>query len=151
MSNNLNFSIQGKSLSPTKLDVKARQFSFIVDEPPLLGGSDEGANPVEYLLGSYAGCLNVVFYLIAREEGININSLIINIDGNIDPSKLFGTSKINRAGFHNINVQLDIDSDAPDFVITELISKVKDRCPVNDNLSNITQINYSVTNSVLLT
>ncbi len=92
-----------------------------------------------------------MFYLIAREEGININSLIINIDGNIDPSKLFGTSKINRAGFHNINVQLDIDSDAPDFVITELISKVKDRCPVNDNLSNITQINYSVTNSVLLT
>ena len=150
MSNNLNFSVKGESLSPTKLEVKTRQFSFIVDEPPALGGEDAGANPVEYLLASYAGCLNVVFYIVAKEEDILINSLKININGNIDPSKLLGISKINRAGFHNINVQIELDTDAPEFKIADLISKVKDRCPINDNLTNITQINYSIENSAVL-
>lgn len=144
MSNNLKFFVKGESVSPTKLNVKARQFDFVIDEPPALGGTDEGANPVEYLLGSYAGCLNVVFFLIAKEEGINIKSLKINIEGDIDPARLFGTSKLNRAGFHSVNVQINIDSDAPGLVIADLISKVKDRCPINDNLTNITQINYSV-------
>lgn len=150
MANSLNFSVRGESLTPTKLEVKTRQFSFIVDEPPALGGDDEGENPVEYLLASYAGCLNVVFYIVAKEEGININSLKINIDGNIDPSKLLGTSKINRAGFHNINVQIELDTDASEIKVADLISKVKDRCPINDNLTNITQINYSVENSAVL-
>ncbi len=140
----INFSVEGESINATKLEVQARQFSFIVDEPPTLGGNDEGANPVEYLLGSYAGCLNVVFHLIAREEGIKINSLGIKVSGDIDPARLFGSSRFNRAGFQSINVEFNIDSNASESVINELISKVKGRCPVNDNLSNVTQLNYSI-------
>ncbi len=140
----INFSVEGESINATKLEVHARQFSFIVDEPPTLGGNDEGANPVEYLLGSYAGCLNVVFHLIAREEGIKINSLGIKVSGDIDPARLFGSSRFNRAGFQSINVEFNIDSNASESVINELISKVKGRCPVNDNLSNVTQLNYSI-------
>ncbi len=33
-------------------DVKVRNFSFKIDEPEALGGSDLGANPVEYVLGA---------------------------------------------------------------------------------------------------
>jgi uncharacterized OsmC-like protein len=145
----INFSVEGESINATKLEVQARQFSFIVDEPPTLGGNDEGANPVEYLLGSYAGCLNVVFHLIAREEGIKINSLGIKVSGDIDPARLFGSSRFNRAGFQSINVEFNIDSNASESVINELISKVKSRCPVNDNLSNVTQLNYSVVHSAV--
>jgi len=32
------------------------------------GGNDEGANPVEYLLGSYVVSLNVVVHLIAKKK-----------------------------------------------------------------------------------
>jgi uncharacterized OsmC-like protein len=145
----IKFSIEGESINATKLEVQARQFSFIVDEPPALGGNDDGANPVEYLLGSYAGCLNVVFHLVAKEEGININSLGIKASGDIDPARLFGSSRFNRAGFQSINVDFTIDSDANESVINELISKVKSRCPVNDNLSNVTQLNYSVVHSAV--
>ena len=145
----LKFSVQGESLSPTKLEAKARQFSFIVDEPPALGGKDEDANPVEYLLGSYAGCLNVVFHLVAQEQGIAIYSLGITVTGDIDPSKLFGKSALNRAGFQSINVALDIDSDADEAALNKLIHTVKSRCPVNDNLSNVTQLNYSVVSKVV--
>ena len=56
----LTFSINGKNANATRLDVKARSFSVVVDEPADLGGTDAGPNPVEYVLAGYAGCLNVV-------------------------------------------------------------------------------------------
>jgi len=49
--------------TPTRVTAKARQFSIVIDEPPSLGGHDAGANPVEYLLASYAGCVNVMAHL----------------------------------------------------------------------------------------
>ena len=140
----INFSIEGESINATKLEAKARQFKFIVDEPPALGGGDEGANPVEYLLGSLAGCLNVVFHLVAKEEGIRINKMGIKVSGAIDASRFLESGILNRAGFQSIDVAFNIDSDADEKTINELISKVKARCPVNDNLSNVTQLNYSV-------
>lgn len=61
----LTFKIEGKAQSAARLEAKARQFKLVIDEPPALGGSDLGANPVEYLLASYAGCINVVAHLTA--------------------------------------------------------------------------------------
>jgi uncharacterized OsmC-like protein len=140
----LNFAIKGVSLNATKFESKARSFSFIVDEPPALGGNDEGPNPVEYLLGSYAGCLNVVINLIAKERNININRLEITIDGDLDPAKFIGTTGFNRAGFQSINVLIDLQTNADEVTNYELIKAAKERCPINDNLTNPTQINYTL-------
>ena len=68
----LTFKIEGKAQTAARLEATARQFSIVVDEPPALGGDDVGANPVEYLLASYAGCINVVAHLTAKELGINL-------------------------------------------------------------------------------
>ena len=104
----LTFSISGESQSATKFEAKARNFSFVVDEPESLGGNDHGPNPVEYLLGSYAGCLNVVVHLVAKEEGININKLNIAINGDLDPAKFVGQPGFNRASsFRNGNYFVD--------------------------------------------
>jgi uncharacterized OsmC-like protein len=138
----LNFSINGQSLSATKLETKARSFSFIIDEPPTLGGNDEGPNPVEYLLGSYAGCLNVVLHVVAKELQITIQKLNIEVNGDLDPNKFIGGSSLNRAGFQNINVNIDIETNVNVEQENKLIETAKSRCPVNDNLSNTTQINY---------
>lgn len=90
----LNFAISGTAINATKLITRARSFSFIVDEPEALGGNDDGPNPVEYLLGSYAGCLNVVINLVAKELNITINKLLININGDIDPAKFINGSTL---------------------------------------------------------
>lgn len=140
----LSFSISGESHNATKFEAKARHFSFLIDEPASLGGNDDGPNPVEYLLASYAGCLNVVIHLVANEEDVKINKLSISIDGDLDPAKFIGQPGFNRAGFQNINVVIDVDADADDAVINKIIGIAKNRCPVNDNLSNVTQINYTV-------
>ena len=137
------FSISGKSVTPTRFEGKVRQFSIAVDEPENFGGKDSAPTPVEYILAGYAGCLNVVVNLIAKEMNIAIQHLEINITGNINPEKLFGVSDKERAGFRSLNIQLDIKSDASKEMLQKLLNQVKERCPVNDNLTNMTPVNYS--------
>ena len=138
------FSISGRSVTPTRFEGKVRQFSIVVDEPENFGGKDSAPAPVEYILAGYAGCLNVVVNLIAKEMGITIKNLEINIIGDINPEKLLGVSDIERAGFKSLNIHLDIESGASKEVLQKLLNQVKERCPVNDNLKNTTPIIYSI-------
>ena len=140
----LKFSINGKSVTPTRFEGNVRQFSIAVDEPENFGGKDSAPTPVEYILAGYAGCLNVVVNLIAKEMGFTIKSLEINITGDINPEKLLGISVKERAGFKSLNIQLDINSDATKDMLQKLLIQVKERCPVNDNLANTTPVNYSI-------
>ena len=140
---NLIYSIKGKSVNPTRYEGNVRQFSIALDEPENFGCRDSAPSPVEYILAGYAGCLNVVVNLVAKEMGIAIKNLDINISGDINPEKLLGISDKERAGFKSLNIQLNIKSDASKDVIQKLINQVKERCPVNDNLANITPVNYS--------
>lgn len=139
----LNFKVNGKSVGQTKYAGKARQFDLVVDEPQALGGDDSAPNPVEYLLAGYAGCLNVVFNLVAKELNIEINNLQIDINGDINPENFMGISNKERAGFKSLQVDVKFDSTADEKQKQSLIKSVKERCPVNDNLSNATPISYS--------
>lgn len=146
----LNFSIKGKSTSATRYEGKARQFSIVVDEPAILGGEDSAANPVEYILAGYAGCLNVVFNVVAKELNIKINQLNININGDINPEKFLGISDKERAGFQSLNVHIELNTDTSAEKERLLISKVKERCPVKDNLLNPTPVKYVFTQPIML-
>jgi uncharacterized OsmC-like protein len=139
---NLQFSINGKGITSTKFEGKVRHFSITVDEPEDFGGNNEAPTPVEYILAGYAGCLNVVINLIAKEMGILMYSLEINISGEINPDKLMGISNKERAGFKALNVDLNIKSNGTPKDLQKLLAQVKERCPVNDNLFNTTPINY---------
>ena len=137
---NLNFSHTGESISSTKFVGTSRNFQITIDEPPDLGGKDEAANPVEYTLASLAGCLNVVAHLIAKELKIDLKSLKIHIDGGLNPNKLLSGDSSERAGFTNIKVKLDVESDASPELLEKWLTIVKERCPVTDNLVNPTEI-----------
>ena len=111
-SKDLNFKVNGKSVGLTKYQGTARKFELIVDEPESLGGEDSGPNPVEYLLAGYAGCLNVVFNLVAKELDIQINKLEINVSGDINPERFLGVSSEERAGFKSIVVDAKLETNA---------------------------------------
>ena len=140
----LDFSIKGVSENPTKFVAEARNFKIVVDEPPTLGGTDHGANPVEYLLASYAGCLNVMGHLIAGELGFKLDKLEIEVNGNLNPDRLFGKSFAERAGFKNIQVSLKPYAEVSPEILEKWILEVENRCPVNDNLLNKTPIKLEV-------
>jgi uncharacterized OsmC-like protein len=140
----LNFSVKGVNENPTKLVARARNFKVIVDEPAELGGTDHGANPVEYLLAGYAGCLNVVAHIVAKERELDIKKLSIEVDGDINPGRLMGFSKEERAGFQNIRVNIHLDTDADTKAIENWLQEVESRCPINDNLRNQTPVQVNV-------
>lgn len=145
----LTFSINGENKNVTRLDVNARQFKIIVDEPASLGGTDQGANPVEYILAGYAGCLNVVGHLVAKELGITIKNLRVEISGDLNPARFMGLSFDERAGFLGLHVKLQVDSNADEVTLEKWLQQVESRCPVNDNLANPTPIRISLNQDVL--
>jgi uncharacterized OsmC-like protein len=140
MSNLLNFSTSGNSHSATKFVSNSRTFNFIVDEPPAMGGTDHGANPVEYLLAGLAGCLNVVAHMVAKEQGIQLNSLQISVEGDINPARLLGLPDPERAGFQSLRILLIPDTDASPEALSKWLETVEARCPVRDNLANLTPL-----------
>mgnify|MGYP006187738993 CR=1 FL=1 len=138
------FSVKGESNSPAQFIAKTRQFKLIIDEPEGLGGTDEGANPVEYILAGLAGCLNVVGHIVAKELGFTIDKLKIELVGNINPDRLFGGSDNERAGFKKIDLKLIPETDAPLEILVKWLKIVQKRCPIKDNLMNITPIGISL-------
>ncbi|MCK0122864.1 OsmC family protein [Gelidibacter sp. F2691] len=138
------FSVQGESASAAKFVAKTRHFKLVIDEPEGLGGTDENANPVEYILAGLAGCLNVVGHLVAKELGFSITKLNIEVTGTINADRLFGISNEERAGFKNIELKLVPETSASIETLAEWLRIVQDRCPVKDNLTNNTPVNVSV-------
>lgn len=138
------FRVSARSENKTKTVVKARGFSLVVDEPPVLGGKDEGANPVEFVLVALAGCLNVVGHVVAKEMGIQIKSLEFELSGSLNPEKFMGKKTFDRAGYKNIEVKIYIDSDADELTLVKWLEEIEKRCPVSDNLANPTPLEFSL-------
>lgn len=138
----LTFKINAQSENPTKTVIKARNFEFIIDEPEDLGGTNDGANPVEYLMGAFSGCLNVVCHMIAKEMGINLKSIEINIEGTLNPEKLFGQKTEKRAGFSQIQVSIHptIEGEIAKPELEKWLREVESRCPVSDNIQHATPV-----------
>jgi len=136
----LKFRVKAKSENPTKTIVKARGFEFTIDEPAELGGTNAGANPVEYVLGAFAGCINVMAHVIANEMDIQVRNIEINLCGNLNPDRLFGKSYEERAGYKEIEVSIKAETDAPEEKLNQWLEAIENRCPVSDNLRNITPV-----------
>jgi len=124
----LKFRVKAHSESPTKTVVKARGFEIIIDEPADLGGTDEGANPVEYILAAFCGCINVMAHVIAKEMNIELRSIKIKMAGELNPNRLFGTSFDDRAGYKGIEVSIEPDCDASPEVLASVFDCLHPFC-----------------------
>lgn len=138
------FGVRAEAETATRTTVETRGFEFVVDEPEDLGGDDEGPNPVEYLAGSWAGCLNVVGHLVADEMDIELDGLAIDVEGELDPARLFGHDEDVRAGYQEVRMSLSVDTGADEETLQEWFDEVEERCPVTDNLANPTPIDVTI-------
>ena len=128
-------SIAAERLSPKRTTVETEDGEFTVGQ--------EGS-PLEYLLGSLAGCINVIGTLVADEMGFDIESMAIDIEGDIDSSRYLGESTEPRAGFQDIRLEITVEADADDETLQEWLSQVGDRCPVAENMQNGTNVSTTV-------
>jgi uncharacterized OsmC-like protein len=136
----LKFGVKARSENPTKTVVEARGFTMIIDEPKSLGGTNEGANPVEYLVAALAGCLNVVSHMVAKEMGFVLKGVEFEIEGNLNPMKFMGKSDAERTGYKEVRVSIKPDTDADEETLKKWLEEVEKRCPVSDNIANVTPV-----------
>lgn len=116
-------------------EAKIRDFAPVIsDEPAALGGSDEGPNPVEQLLGALGNCLAVGYAANATAAGIDVRDLRIELDGNLDLHTFLGLRDGN-AGFSDITVAVHLDADATEEQLAALHEKVTSTSPVGHTLS----------------
>lgn len=139
------YSIKAQGENSTKTIVEtAGGLKITIDEPKRLGGGGEGPNPVEYLLASLAGCLNIVGYLVADEMNFKLNDLRFDIKGKLDPAKFRGKSDQNRTGYQEIEVKVNVETDADQKTLNSWLNTVKERCPVSDNITNKTPVKINL-------
>lgn len=105
------------------------------DEPTALGGTDTGPNPVEQLLGALGNCLAVGYAANATAAGIEIEDLRVRLEGDLDLHTFLGLNPDGNAGFSDIRVTVDIDSNATDAQLAELHDRVVSTSPVGHTLS----------------
>ena len=109
---------------------RSEPFVYTNGEPPVLLGNNEGGNPVEYLLHALAGCVTTTTVLHATARGISIHKLSTVLVGDIDLQGLLALDDEAPVGYRSIRIEMDIEADASDEEIEELISFARDHSPV---------------------
>ncbi len=88
-----------------------QQFVLHADEPAILAGNDEGANPVEHLLNALASCVTTSMVAHAAVRGIRIEELESEVEGDLDLRGFLGLDDKVAKGFTNIRVNFKVKSD----------------------------------------
>lgn len=138
MSNKL-INITGLSESNNQFVIKSQGFNVTVSNNVAIENSDS-PSPYAFLLAGFAGSINAVGKLVAIELGIKLESLLVEISGELETKKAEGLKTRSRAGFRKIEVLVKPTSDAPLGLLKQWIDEVKERCPLRDNLINTTPV-----------
>jgi uncharacterized OsmC-like protein len=123
---------------------RQQTFVFDNDEPTVLLGEDNGANPVEFVLHALAGCLTTSLVYHAAAQGIRIEAVESKFEGELDLRGFLGMSEDVRNGYQNIRVTFKIKADAPEEKLKELCELAQKRSPVFDIITNPTPVSVQL-------
>lgn len=102
---------------------------FPMDEPVHLGGTDTGANPLEFIAAALNGCKAVMIPLIANEQGFAFTAIHFDTTGIVDARGLMGEEGI-KTHFQKVRFVCEITTHESDEAIEQLKAEVERRCPV---------------------
>ncbi len=117
----------------------------IVDQPEALGGTDTAPTPLDYVLVALGSCLVTVAKIVAGQQKIDLRGIEVKVSGDLNLDVLREQEKNERAGFTSINASVKIDADLTKEEKEAFIYEVDKRCPVSDNLMNLTSVTIDIT------
>lgn len=124
---------------------RAAPFILEGDEPPALLGANAGANAVEAVLHALASCLSVGFIYNAAAQGIKVETLEFDLEGDLDLHAFLGLSNQVRPDYKSIRVSYRVQSDAPREQLEALCEYVQKSSPVLDILRNPVAVSIEMT------
>ena len=120
------------------MNTTSRKSPFIIagDHPPELLGTNKGAASVEVLLAALGHCIANGFAMYGAYMGIPIESLTIDVEGDIDLQGLlmFPEPGKVRPGYQQIRAKYYVKSNASRDQLEKLAKMSEDFSPVRDSL-----------------
>ncbi|MEN8107017.1 MAG: OsmC family protein [Pseudomonadota bacterium] len=116
-------------------------FELHADEPPILAGNDNGANPVEHLLNALAACVTTSMVAHAAVRGIHIEELESELEGDIDLRGFLGLDEDVPKGFTDIRMKFRVKADIDDM---EQLKQLSEYSPVFNTLTQGTNVDIQV-------
>ncbi len=132
--------IQGFSGCGKEDETRSEPFIFDADEPPMLHGGDNGANPVEFVLHALGACMTTTMVYHAAARGIEIGAVSSELEGDIDVRGFMGLSDDVRKGYHDVRVKMRVQSNAS----PDQLAQLAKYSPVYDVVSNSLPVHVHV-------
>ncbi|WP_324716107.1 OsmC family protein [Carboxydochorda subterranea] len=121
---------RGEWKGGVRTEVRVRHFvPIVLDEPADLGGSDQGPNPMEYVLSSLIGCASVMLAVVAKEQGLQYSGVEFDVRGTLDVRGLEGVEGV-RPYFDTVKGSIRVHTQAAQPVLDAVAAQVERRCPV---------------------
>lgn len=121
----------------TALQVKAscRGFELTFDEPEEAGGANTGMNPVEGVLCTLGACQSIAAMIFAHAQGVQLDSVRMEIEGDVDPDGFMGVNPDVRNGLSDVRCRLIVSGPDKD-AVRKIAEMAEQRCPVSDSIQN---------------
>lgn len=113
-----------------------RRFSFDIDEPYELGGSNAFPNPQEYLLAALNACMTVGYVAQCAIRGITLERLEIETEGEIDLRGFLGIDPTVPPGYESLSYTVRIKGDGTETQFAEIHEAVMATSPNFYNVAN---------------
>jgi len=112
----------------------SRHFTFRGDHPPELLGGNTGPTAIETLLAALGSCMAGTFAAQATVRGVEIDSLEVDVEGDIDLNGFFGLRPV-HPGVSDVKLSFRVESDADATVIGEILDAARTHSPVFGSLT----------------
>jgi len=89
-----------------------KDFTIRIDEPYELCGTNQFANPQEYLLAALNACMIVGYSAVCALQGIKLEELRIETEGDIDLRGFLGIDSSVKPGYDSLRYTVHISGDA---------------------------------------
>lgn len=119
---------------------REQPFQFVADEPPVLCGRDEGANPIEYLLSALSMCVTTTIVAHSAARGIIIGALESELVGDLDVRGFLAMREDVRPGYQRITMRMRVRTDAS----AELLQELAKLSPVHDVVSRSVPVELTI-------
>src|SRR6266487_507707 len=107
---------------------------------PATGGDGESACSADMLLEALIGCAGVTLSAVATALNIPLRGATLRAEGDLDFRGTLGVSKDVPAGFKEIRLNFDLDTDASEEQLATLIRLTERYCVVYQTLSHPAKI-----------
>jgi uncharacterized OsmC-like protein len=118
--------IEGHGTNSTAMELTYGGHTIVTDEPTGQGGTDRGPMPFHTMLAGLAGCTHATLRLVARDLGVTVSDVRVNVNADIDPSAPLLGADVEP--LETISLRVRVRTDADPAAAEQLRTQTPRRC-----------------------